>query len=386
MVRQLAEAKERLPPGSRGAAKSRVADDMEVVPPQLDGLTAKERRRLRRGQRFSSAAGDTVGQTATNSQLLNVTATEIEIDSGGIPISLKEQKHLRGAHNDAVNGRECSPGGSNQQQAQTDADEKCAVKKRKAPLVAFVGQLSFDTTSSDLERFFRGVDVPGEFTVRLLTDETTGRSRGMAFVEVDSAKALHVLLSLHRSTLAGRRINIEKSAGGGKRAKRLRVQDKRERQQEAVEDAVRRVLAEKVAGGELRPHELDEGVVKLLSRRSGRLAKAALDEFCSLEIRQKLENPAAYLTKIITRMTGDEAITNRSTITGATKQKVTHSSKATTTKRVLRRRCQPHTQAHPPHKSTISFTTSAPASASSPASRHDLRAIFPSLRNRLPAA
>ena len=49
----------------------------------------------------------------------------------------------------------------------------------------FVGNLSFDTTSADLESLFAQAGTITSATV--ITDRDTGRSRGFGFVEMSSA-------------------------------------------------------------------------------------------------------------------------------------------------------------------------------------------------------
>ena len=44
----------------------------------------------------------------------------------------------------------------------------------------------------------------------------------------------------------------------------------------------------------------------MLQRRSGRVANMALEEFASLEGRESFDNPAAYLTKIVCRISAEE--------------------------------------------------------------------------------
>ncbi|KAH8047463.1 hypothetical protein JL722_13092 [Aureococcus anophagefferens] len=149
-----------------------------------------------------------------------------------------------------------------------------------APLVAFVGQLGFSVTAERLKAFFTSQDVPGTLKVRLLTDAKTGKSRGMAFVQCETAEALYACVALHHAQIDGRRINVE--------------------------ETVDRVLEEFVASGQLRRDEVDDGVRRLLQRRSGRVAHAALTEYASLVGRDKFENPAAYLTKIICRVSQEE--------------------------------------------------------------------------------
>lgn len=56
-------------------------------------------------------------------------------------------------------------------------------------------------------------------TIRLLTHSTSGsqrfKSKGCAFLEFTHRNALQQALKLHQSTLEGRMINVELTAGGG---------------------------------------------------------------------------------------------------------------------------------------------------------------------------
>ena len=177
---------------------------------------------------------------------------------------------------------------------------------KRAPLVAFVGQLHYSTTKERIESFFRSQGVEGSLKVRLLTDAKTKRSRGMAFVECETAEALYACVACHHAHLDGRRVNVEKSAGGGKATKKDKLKRHRERQDAKIEESVERVIGEFVSQGRIEERVFDEGVRKLLQRRSGRVANMALEEFASLEGRESFDNPAAYLTKIVCRISAEE--------------------------------------------------------------------------------
>jgi RNA recognition motif-containing protein len=82
----------------------------------------------------------------------------------------------------------------------------------------FVGNLSFDTTSADLEALFSGVGTCESASV--VTDRATGRSRGFGFVEMASAgEAQRAIADLNGKELQGRTLNVseahERPAGGG---------------------------------------------------------------------------------------------------------------------------------------------------------------------------
>ena len=82
----------------------------------------------------------------------------------------------------------------------------------------FVGNLSFDTSSADLEAAFSQAGTCESATV--VTDRTTGRSRGFGFVEMGSnEEAQKAISALNGQELQGRSINVsearERASGGG---------------------------------------------------------------------------------------------------------------------------------------------------------------------------
>ena len=90
-------------------------------------------------------------------------------------------------------------------------------KGKKIPYIIFVGQLSYTTTSDMLFQHFQSTlgstMIPSKecMKVRLLIDSKTNKSRGMAFVELESPEVMYACLSLHLTYLDGRRINGESS-------------------------------------------------------------------------------------------------------------------------------------------------------------------------------
>ena len=82
----------------------------------------------------------------------------------------------------------------------------------------FVGNLSFDTTSADLEALFAQAGTCESASV--ITDRATGRSRGFGFVEMSSAsEAAKAIATFNGQQLQGRTLNVsearERSGGGG---------------------------------------------------------------------------------------------------------------------------------------------------------------------------
>ncbi len=82
----------------------------------------------------------------------------------------------------------------------------------------FVGNLSFDTTTADLEGIF--AEIGACESAAVITDRATGRSRGFGFVEMASADdARRAIAELDGREVHGRAINVsearEREGGGG---------------------------------------------------------------------------------------------------------------------------------------------------------------------------
>lgn len=82
----------------------------------------------------------------------------------------------------------------------------------------FVGNLSFDTTGPELEALFASVGTCESASV--ITDRSTGRSRGFAFVEMSSAgEAQKAIAELNGREVNGRALKVseanERPSGGG---------------------------------------------------------------------------------------------------------------------------------------------------------------------------
>lgn len=86
----------------------------------------------------------------------------------------------------------------------------------------FVGNLSFQTTESDVRAAF---EAYGEITrVQLMTDRETGRARGFGFVEMsDDQAAANAITGLNGKQLDGRALTVneakpraERGSSGGR--------------------------------------------------------------------------------------------------------------------------------------------------------------------------
>jgi RNA recognition motif-containing protein len=81
----------------------------------------------------------------------------------------------------------------------------------------YVGNLPFTTTEDELrERFGEHGSVE---SVRVITDRETGRSRGFAFVEMDTGGADAAIQALDGRDMGGRSLRVneahDRPAGGG---------------------------------------------------------------------------------------------------------------------------------------------------------------------------
>lgn len=182
-------------------------------------------------------------------------------------------------------------------------------KKNHDPYIAFIGQLSFDTTKAQLLEHMKSqlkTDFPkikaNDLRIRMLTDQKTKKSRGMAFCEVDDPELLYALLKLHQTFLNDRRINVERSAGGNKNSdkRKTKIQQYRKEQDQYFAEVVDSILGEYKKTGELRDDELDDGVIALCKRHAGPVVRAAVAKYIEGSGRD-MDNPSAYLTFLITK-------------------------------------------------------------------------------------
>jgi RNA recognition motif-containing protein len=89
----------------------------------------------------------------------------------------------------------------------------------------YVGNLSFQTTENDLTSLF---EQTGEVeSVSIITDRDTGRSKGFAFVEMDTESAEKAIAQFNGTELNGRSLTVnearpreERASNGGNRGGR----------------------------------------------------------------------------------------------------------------------------------------------------------------------
>lgn len=105
-------------------------------------------------------------------------------------------------------GKDIEEHGQDKDEKKGDSDGK---KKR---FILFMGNLSYKTTKEDILTHIKPTGVQ-PLSVRLQSDAKTGKPKGFAFIDLPNFQALDKILNLHHSSLSGRKINIELTAGGG---------------------------------------------------------------------------------------------------------------------------------------------------------------------------
>jgi RNA recognition motif-containing protein len=85
----------------------------------------------------------------------------------------------------------------------------------------FVGNLSFQTTETDLNNMFGAIGQVE--SVQIITDRDTGRSKGFGFVQMaDDAAAEKAIAQLNGQEIGGRKVTVNE-------AKPMEKRDSRER-------------------------------------------------------------------------------------------------------------------------------------------------------------
>jgi cold-inducible RNA-binding protein len=85
----------------------------------------------------------------------------------------------------------------------------------------YVGNLPFVTTALDLQQLF--AEAGGIASVDLVSDKFSGRSRGFAFVTMDTADgAQNAIAQLHGKPLEGRQLTVSEAKPPATRSARER--------------------------------------------------------------------------------------------------------------------------------------------------------------------
>ncbi|KAF9056571.1 hypothetical protein BJ165DRAFT_537259 [Panaeolus papilionaceus] len=128
---------------------------------------------------------------------------------------------------------------------ETTTDEK--KNNGKSRFILFIGNLPYRITKESIAEHFAKCDPPP--SVRLLTPKVPPgvqkptKSKGCAFLEFTHKNAMQQGLKLHQSTLCGRMINVELTAGGGGKGEG-RLQKLKERNQTLLKQREERLEKE----------------------------------------------------------------------------------------------------------------------------------------------
>lgn len=107
--------------------------------------------------------------------------------------------------------------------------------------ILFVGNLPYKTTEDDIKTHFKNC-MPTSIRIR--------GEKGCAFIEfknedpMQSKRLMDVALRLHKSTLGGRKINVELTAGGGGNSQE-RIEKIKAKNEKLEEERLERLRAEK---------------------------------------------------------------------------------------------------------------------------------------------
>ena len=265
-------------------AALKLKKELEVIQKD-EGLRAKERRSQKRK------------------------AEAIAAEAAGC--SVEEMQKWYEDHQELLVTLEKKATSSNNKAAKDGSDNQQTTNR--TPLIVFVGQLSYATTREGLFEHIKkelGSDhkINQETVkVRLLTDPKTKKSRGMAFVELGDPELLYACLKLHKSLLEGRRINVERSAGGrNAETRKNKIKQFREKQEEYLSGVMDTILEDYIKKGELQEGELDEGAIALCKRHTATMVEAALKEYIESNGRT-MDNTSAYFTFLLGKLAEDKA-------------------------------------------------------------------------------
>ncbi len=91
----------------------------------------------------------------------------------------------------------------------------------------YVGNLPWSTTEDELKAVFATYGTV--YSVRIISDRNTGRSKGFGFVEVDDAAAQKMITDLNNSELKGRKIIVNEAKAREERPRDDRPRERRNR-------------------------------------------------------------------------------------------------------------------------------------------------------------
>lgn len=209
----------------------------------------------------------------------------------------KSKKRKREEKNDKVQQKE---GDDDSSEHKNESNKK---KKYNENLV-FIGQLPFTATVDSIKEHFSRYGVYAIDNIRLLSDKNTGKSRGIAFMEVSDSKQLVLALRAHHTKMSGRMINVERTVGGGgtgdvrkEKLAHLRVMQGKKTIKE-VEAKIDEMLALN-PGAVVTRSDFDDRAIETLGTFPRDTVENILTEYMGSDKLGGVENRAAWLMGII---------------------------------------------------------------------------------------
>ena len=110
-------------------------------------------------------------------------------------------------------------------------------------------------------------------------------------------------MKLHHTLLDGRRLNVERSAGGNRNSanRKLKLRQYRREQDELMSSTVDKMLEEYYESNDIQRGELDDGVIAVCKRHSAAVVQAALEEYVG-KGGGNMDNTSAYLNFLLGKM------------------------------------------------------------------------------------
>ena len=199
----------------------------------------------------------------------------------------------------------------------TDLEEDGQTKKIN-PYILFVGQIPYDTTSETLFSHFEnymGKALITKDTMKIRipnNDKDKKESKGYAFVEFTDPEAMYECLKMHHTPLNGRRINVIRSAGGGKAARIETNKQRKIEQDDYISTTVDKMIKDNIQEGKLKEGELDQGAILLCKRRSAATVEVALGTYFEQRGERVFDNPSAFFTNVMCQVTDEGPVKGKS--------------------------------------------------------------------------
>ncbi|KAL1412891.1 hypothetical protein Q8F55_000640 [Vanrija albida] len=230
-------------------------------------LTKKQQKALAfRSKQKAKAKGLPEPEDVPETDLAEGAEDEGGDDEPAVATASTSSKRKRDDDGDKAEAKSAKGKGKKTAWDEDEEGDKKSKKEIKQRFILFVGNLGFRTTADEVRAHFK--EAAGRIpSVRLLTDKASGKSRGIAFVELATGAEMQACLRLHETKLNQRAINVELTAGGGGKsaARKGKIQERNARVGTQRE---RRAEREKETGGgeaaeEAAPEaaEKDEGEV-----------------------------------------------------------------------------------------------------------------------------